>query len=60
MPVTQSLMGKVLEPLVPTLKDPNGFTEIRFSNLLLDYLVNHGPESWRLPIEILILHSITF
>jgi len=47
-------MGKVHELPIPTSEGPNDFTEIWLSNLFLDHLVNHWPESWRLPINILV------
>jgi hypothetical protein len=41
LPVTKSLMSEMLKPVILTLKYPNDFTEIWFSNLFPDYLTNH-------------------
>ena len=53
-------MSKMLEPLVLILEYLNNFTEVWFPQLFFDYLVNYWPECWRLPVNILALHRITF
>ena len=50
MPVTESLMSEMFESAVSTLKGLNHCTEVWLSNLLLDCLINHWPEHWRLPV----------
>ena len=60
MPVTDSLMSKIFEPAVSTLKGPNHLTEVWFSNLLSGCLINHWPESRRLPVNMLTLHCTLF
>jgi len=53
-------MSEMLEPLISILKYPNDFTEVWFSNLFLDYLINDWPECWGFPVDILMLYRIMF
>ena len=49
-------MSEMLEMLISILKYPNDFTEVWFSNLLLEYLINDWPECWGFPVDILMSH----
>jgi len=42
-PVTEPLVGKVVEPWIPVLECLNNPAEVWLSNLLLDYSLNHWP-----------------
>ena len=53
-------MSEMLESFISALKYPNNFTEIWFSNLFPDNLINDWPECWGFPVDILALHGISF
>ena len=59
MPATESLMSEMFESAVSTLKGLNHCTEVWVFNLLLDCLINHWPEHWRLLINVLTLLNIS-
>ena len=59
-PVTEPLMSEKLKPVISTLECLNDFTEVWLSNLFFDCLINHWPECWGFPVDILALSRITF
>ena len=59
-PVTELLVTEVLKPIISTLKCPDNVTEVWISYLFLDHLINHWPECWGSPVDILTLLRIVF
>ena len=60
LPATKLMVGKVLKLIILILECLDNFTEVWFSNLLFDCLINHWPECWGLPVDILNLLGVTF
>ena len=60
MPITKPLVRKKLKPRIPFPESSDNFHQIWLSNLHFSCPINHWPKSWRLPVDILILHSFMF